>query len=190
MSKPGAGRYTTYVPVEATTGDTKRYERLAKLFNKNAGDAGVIYGAAYQVDQGAAAKAVVDRATATDGNGLFPKDGKLKGTPSAINLYGDVDLSFGHPDNPALGDFKWTNAGDPANGYVPDITSPGPGKMLGTDKDKDPGITPKDVKGNYTPGVIGTGTADPSATSKDVGIAPIGNQLVMGESPKATKLGT
>lgn len=78
-----------------------------------------------------------------------------------------VDLDYsGAPD---LNDVKWANPGDPANAYVPDISSPGPGKTEGLDKDVDPQIKETDIKPNVDPariaGVGNHGTTSPLATN-------------------------
>lgn len=73
-----------------------------------------------------------------------------------------VDMQFqGAPD---ISTVKWDSAGDAANPYAPDISSPGPGKTEGTDKDKDPQIQIADLKPNYVPGAPNTGTKSPIAT--------------------------
>lgn len=74
-----------------------------------------------------------------------------------------VDLSFASAPNTA--DVKWVNPGDPANPYVPDISSPGPGKTLGIEKSVDPDIKISDLKPNYVPAAPDTGTKAPSDTS-------------------------
>lgn len=182
MSGPGSGRYTKYVPVASP-----RNELLARLFNARA-DArkGEIYGAAYQTDLDAAAKAAVATATAkVDGNGvggLIPSDG---------NQSGDIDMfptgiSFNYGDAPDLNDVKWNVAGDPANPYAPDLSSPGPGKTDGVQKDIDPKISVEDIKGaKYVPGAPGTGTTSPSVTSPKLGdpkSVGLGGSLVKGKS--------
>ena len=92
-----------------------------------------------------------------------------------------VDLDF--KGSPNLDDVKWTNAGDPANPYTPDISSPGPGKTAGTDKADDPGITPADIHPNYVPGAPGTGTKSPSATTpKVVKANELGTGAPLGDS--------
>lgn len=178
MSSPGSGRYTVYVPIASP-----RNERLAKLFNERAGDKATIYGAAYQTDQAAAAKAVVKTATAPvkDGvGGLFPSDGHQEGDKQMF----PEGVAFGFGDAPDVeNDVKWGKAGGPANPYTPDITSPGPGKTDGVDKDVDPELSIKDIKGPaYVPGAPGTGTVSPADTSSVFGAGPLGKNLVMGQS--------
>lgn len=92
-----------------------------------------------------------------------------------------VDLNFS--DAPNLSEVKWNVAGDPANSFVPDITSPGPGKTDGLDKDSDPQITAADLKPDYVPGAPGTGTKSPSATNaKLIAAAILGVTQKMGDS--------
>jgi hypothetical protein len=180
----GQGKYTTYVPVSST-----RNTLLRKLFNAKASNgAGVFYGKLDQADNGDAAKAAVASATAPVVNGiggLLPKGGNQSGDPQMFPT--GVSLSYGNaPDVSAV---AWKNPGDPANPYVPDITSPGPGKTDPLDKDADPSISYSDLKPNYKPGtdadsttkrIEGTGTTSPSVTSPSVA-SPIGD-LTMGKS--------
>jgi hypothetical protein len=88
-----------------------------------------------------------------------------------------VDLDFTNksgppeqrpPDTAEGKDVKWTRPGDPANSYVPDITSPGPGKTDGLDKADDPKIIVKDLKPNYVAASPGTGTKAPIATNAKI----------------------
>jgi len=174
MSGPGQGRYTTYVP-----NASDKNKMLSKLFNERSPNGrGEIYGAAYQTDPAAAAKSTVDRATANVTNGVggvIPADGIQTGD---INMFPTgVNLNF--EGGPNTGDVKWQNPGDPANGYVPDLSSPGAGRTDPTQKDVDPGIKPADVKPNYVAGTLGSGTQAPSALSVK---SPIGKNLVMGKS--------
>lgn len=77
-----------------------------------------------------------------------------------------VDLNFaGAPDVPAV---KWTNPGDPANPYAPDISSPGPGHTEGTDKATDPQVSIADLKPNYVQGGPNTGTRSPGLTNGQI----------------------
>jgi hypothetical protein len=173
MTAPGRGRYTTYVQ----PGPNPRNTLLWKLFNKKApNDAGVFYGGQEPTDNVAAANAVVARATANVVNGvggLFPANGIQSGDhdmfPNGVKLtFADApDL-----DDPQTG-VKWSRAGDPANPYVPDLSSPGPGRTNGIDKDVNPEISEANIKPNYTSGAPGTGTVSPSETSDDLGKAPI-----------------
>lgn len=177
MSGPGKGRYTTYVPVSSTRNDL-----LRKLFNANApNNQGVFYGKLDQTDNSAAAAAAVVTATAPVKNGvggLIPSDGHQVGDAQMFPT--GVELGFGNsPDLPK--DVSWKNPGDPANAYVPDITSPGPGKTNPLDKSVDPKITIADLKPNYIPGAPDTGTADPAKVSQTIN-APIGKDLTMGKS--------
>ena len=166
MSGPGSGRYTKYVPVAS-----ERNQLLAKLFNDRAGDKGNIYGKTYQTDPVEAAATVVARATAkveAGVGGLIPKEGKQQGD---LDMFpSGVSFQYNDEKVPDLEKIKWAKAGDPANAYVPDVTSPGPGKTDGTQKDKDPELTVADLKGaGYKPGAPGTGTTSPSVTSPKLG---------------------
>ena len=188
MSGPGKGRYTTYVPLAST-----RNSLLWKLFNKNAAnEAGVFYGGQEPSDNIKAAEASKLRATTNVTNGvggILPANGLQAGDPGMFPT--GVDLSFGN--SPDITTVKWAKAGDPANGYVPDVTSPGAGAagapgQIGelradpSDKNADPEIGIADLKPNYLPGSPGTGTISPSSTSKDLGSSPLGKDLTIGKS--------
>ena len=177
MSGPGKGRYTTYVDKASA-----RNTLLWKLFNKKApNDAGVFYGGQEPSNNTTAAAAVVARATSNVTNGvggLFPADGKQAGDPGMFPT--GVDLTYGN--SPNLSDVEWKKAGDPANSYVPDVSSPGPGRTLGIDKDVDPGLTPADFKPNYVAAAPDTGTVSPSTTSPVVGSSPLTKDLEPGKS--------
>lgn len=173
MSSPGKGRYTTFVPPAST-----RNQKLNRLFNGRAEGKGDLYGETYQTDQAKAAEEAVKVATDND-KGLFPADGTQVGD---LNMFPEgVRLDF--TDSPNLNEVAWKKAGDPANPYMPDVSSPGPGKTDGTQKDQDPKITVSDVKGvQYVPGAPSTGTTSPDKTSPLLGNGPIGKTLVKGKS--------
>jgi len=180
MSGPGKGRYTTYVDKASS-----RNSLLWKLFNKKApNDAGVFYGGQEPSDNFAAAAAVTARAVAPVSNGVggvIPSNGLQAADPGMFP--NGVDLSFGNA--PDLKDVKWSKAGDPANSFVPDVSSPGPGRTLGTEKDENPNIGIKDIKPAYdtqNPPAVGEGTVSPSATSQSIGTSPIGKDLTQGKS--------
>lgn len=168
MSAPGKGRYTTYVPAATTTNAGSRYSLLWKLFNQraNALRTGIanFYGESVnpQTDNAKAAEATVKRARSNQ-TGLLPEAGVQNGD---LGMFpSGVDLTY--KNSPNLADVAWTNPGDPANSYVPDVTSPGPGaagvvRVEGSDKDANPGISPVDIKPTYTPGSEGSGTRSPS----------------------------
>lgn len=135
------GKYTTYVGGVATSAHTL----LAKLF-----PAGPFVVPLTQGDEKAAQKMVIDVATAkVDAKGvggLKPSDGIQQGDlgmfPTGVRLgYGDA------PDVPTV---AWSRAGDPANPYFPDITSPGPGKTDGRDKSVNPNLAVGDVPATDT----------------------------------------
>lgn len=178
MSGPGKGRYTQYVP-EAS----ERNNLLKKIFNKKAGDAAVFYGSVDETDNTKAAAAAVKVAVPLLAAGV----GNPAIFPAGVNMH------FQGTDTQAVPDLEtvtWASAnspsgnsaGGPANAFVPDVTSPGPGKKSGLDKSDDPGISVQDIKPNYIPGGPDTGTVSPSATSANIGNIPIGVDLVMGKS--------
>lgn len=185
MSGPGSGRYTVYVP-----NASPRNALLAKLFNGRAGGKASFYGADYQTDPTAAAKAVVATATAKVNSagvgGLFPSDGKQAGDAQMFPK--GVEFGFGNAPTINEAEVKWSKPGGPANPFMPDPSSPGPGRTEGVDKDADPKITVADVKGaGYVPGGPGTGTTSPSTTSSVFGAGPLGKTLTMGQSPPPEK---
>jgi hypothetical protein len=130
------GKYTTYVGGVATDA----HKLLAKLFPASPFATPLTAG-----DEKAAQKMIVDVATAkvdaSGVGGLQPSDGVQQGDLGMFPT--GVPLGFGA--SPDVSSVKWTNAGDPANPYFPDITSPGPGKTDGKDKTTDPGLKTSDV---------------------------------------------
>jgi len=162
MGTPGSGRYTTYIPVKSS-----RNDRLSKLF-KNSGD---IYSDA-ESNAKAAEAAVATRNTAVTGKG-------------DVDLFGNgVDLTYGVATEtvPNTTEVAWTKAGDPANPYVPDLSSPGPGRTDGTEKDVDPGLMTTDIKPNFDPNNPSVNTTSPSATAPRLGTTSLGENLQPGKS--------
>lgn len=87
--------------------------------------------------------------------------------PQGVNMYYEgVENGISSPE---LSEVKWRQAGDPANPFAPDISSPGPGNTDPLTKDVDPKISIEDIKGQgYTPGAPGTGTKSPAKTSSTI----------------------
>lgn len=165
MGTPGSGRYTTYIPVK-----NEKSDRLAKLFNKNS-SAGNIYAGAEDNSKAAAAAVEIAKSVL---NGSGDRD-----------MFGNgVDLSYGTESGsvPDTAEVKWTAAGDPANPYVPDLSSPGPGKTEGVDKDVDPKLESTDIKPNFNPKAPSAGATSPAATSKRLGTISLGENLQGGKS--------
>lgn len=131
------GKYTTYVGGVATDA----HKLLTKLFPNNPFAVPLTQG-----DEVAAQKLVIAVATAkVDVNGvggLQPSDGLQVGDLGMFPT--GVDLSFGAA--PDVSTVKWTQAGDPANPYIPDITSPPNGGTDGSDKNVDPAISVADAQ--------------------------------------------
>lgn len=161
------GRFTTYVGGAATTAHTL----LAKLFPANP-----FAGPLASGNEAAAIAIVQPIAVAKVANGvggIQPTGGLQAGDLNMFPI--GVDLSFAggtlQPPNspPDVSKVKWTNPGDPANPYIPDITSPGIGpnfgQTAGTDKNVDPGISVATIE---TPGF-----ATNSDTSGDNLVNPI-----------------
>jgi hypothetical protein len=133
------GKYTTYVGGVATSAHTL----LSKLF-PNAPFAAQLSNA----DEVATQKIIAATATAkvvAGVGGLRPSNGQQQGD---LGMFPQgVDLSFAggnlSPPNspPNVSTVKWTKAGDPANPYIPDISSPVDLGTEGSDKNVDPGIS-------------------------------------------------
>ena len=161
MGTPGSGRYTIYIPP-----NNARTQRLFKLFKFGAPD--IYNGSTTNVD---AAKF-----TAETAKKLF--DGVV---PGDVEMFGQgVSLSYGEAPNTA--DVKWKSAGDPANPYAPDLTSPGPGKTEGSEKDVNPEISAQDIKPNFDPDNPTLNTTSPSSTSSRLGTLSLGENLEYGKS--------
>lgn len=166
---PGKGRYTTYVPPKS-----QRRTFFEKLFKGDGSKWEAVVGDSGEtppfvgLDQAEAAMQAskagneILRGTATGGivdgdQNFFPQGVDMKFTGATAEIQA--------PDFAKGDDDAWKNPGDPANSYVPDITSPGPGKTEGSDKDVDPKISASDLKPAYVPGGPNTGTKNPSTTS-------------------------
>jgi hypothetical protein len=159
MGTPGSGRYTTYLPVK-----TAKFERLSKLFK---GGLGGLYDGK-ETNAGAAEAAVAVAKSVLNGKG-------------DQDLFGNgVSLSFGEAPNTT--EVKWSKAGDPANPYVADLSSPGPGKTDGVDKGEDPGFTPEDIKPTFDSKNPTINTTSPSATAPRLGSISLGENLQGGKS--------
>lgn len=138
------GRYTSYVGGGAAT---VAHKLLSKLFP----DGPLATQVANGDEKGAQAlaQAIATAKVANGVGGIQPADGIQAGDLGMFPA--GVDLSFGYtigsPPNssPDVTTVKWTNPGDPANPYTPDITSPGPGLTAGTDKNVDPKIAAADI---------------------------------------------
>ena len=159
MGTPGSGRYTKYIPVKSD-----RNDRLFRLFKFGAIN---IYGSDNNSD------AAVN--TSTLARALFDEG------------IGDADMfpagvKFGYGEAPDTTKVAWTKAGDPANPYFPDLSSSGPGKTEGTDKDVDPNIKTTDVKPNFDPKNPSINTTAPNTTSPRLGTMSFGENLIPGKS--------
>jgi len=161
MAGPGTGRYTTYIPIDKNSGTVDRYITRKKLFNDKSASGGIY--------TGNTVTAVADQ---------LVKDSIVAFSQIDVNTFPDgVTKDFsGAPDVTTV---KWSQSGDPANPYVPDLSSPGAGKTSGTDKDADPKISTTDVKPNF---VSDAGTTSPSSTATTIGSFPIGKDLKKGKS--------
>lgn len=183
MSKPGAGRYTSYVG-----NDPAKITRLRKLFNDTAANGADFYGNSTKPDEVAAL--VLSNATTNVGFSLIPKTGKQQGD---INMFPQgVDLRFG--DAPNTGEVTWESAsavsktGGPSNPFVPDVLSPGASggdDVNVSPRDADPKLSVTDFKKNYVKTPNTAGPADTSST-----IATLGDALTGGTSKPGKAEGT
>lgn len=173
-------KYTTYVGGKASDS----HKLLAKLFPASSEypTMKAMQEALTSGDELKAHAVIVKNATAVvnaEGvGGLIPSDGIQKGDAGMF----PVAVSFGFGDAPDVPKVKWANAGDGANAYFPDTTSPGPGKTEGKDKATDPGIATTDVPHtNSDP--AGQNLRNPAADSKLIyGNSGIGKDLPLGKS--------
>lgn len=157
----GQGKYTQYAPPASD-----KNTLLNKLFHS--GDA-----TAKPVVQDLVGKETDARAAIIEiaKNVLAPnhQTGDSGYFPAGVDLdYSGKSASVQPPDTAEGKDVKWSKAGDPANSYIPDITSPGPGKTDGLSKDADPKIKATDIKPTYVPGGPGTGTKSPTAANAKI----------------------
>lgn len=139
------GKYTTYVGGVATDA----HKLLSRLF-----PGGPFATPLTQGDEKAAQKLVIDvaRANVQAGvGGIQPSDGVQAGDLGMFPT--GVQLGFG--DSPDVSTVKWTNPGDPASPYIPDVSSPGAGKTDGKDKTTDPTDT--------VPGITAVATTEDPA---------------------------
>lgn len=162
----GQGKYTVYAP-PASAKNT--------LMNKLFHSADAVHQSPVQDlvgQENDARNAVIAIANAN----MLPahQQGDMGYFPAGVDLdYSGASASIQAADTAEGHDVKWTNAGDPANSYVPDISSPGPGKTDGTDKATDPAIKVVDLKPSYVAGAPGTGTKSPTTTAAKIVAANI-----------------
>lgn len=183
---PGTGKYTNYA-----ASLTDAHTLLNKLFHSS--DAVEVPPTQDLVGKETEARAAIialatAKVDATGVGGLVPSDGIQAGDPG---MFPDgVDLSFNGavglaPPNspPDVSTVKWTNPGDPATPYFPDLSSPGPGRTEGTDKDVDPKLAVSDVKPTYpNPGTT-EDTRNPVPTAGLVSkAATLGAAMKLGDS--------
>jgi hypothetical protein len=150
----GQGKYTQYVP----NADPK-YNLLGRLFKGSEQIESPFAKHVEDGDQEAARVETIDRCKPL----LQPnvQQGDLGFFPQGVHL------DWKHPDAPTTHSVVWEKAGDPANPFMADISSPGPGRTEGVDKDVDPKITVEDIEGvAYVPGSPNTTTRDPAQTAE------------------------
>jgi len=171
----GRGRYSNYTPLNVQS--AAAYARRYALFNaKAADDKGAFFGS----DGGNVSKYIE-----TSGKLFEAGVGDLQMFPKG------VDFKFGEAPN--LQDTSLGRSGDPANPFMPDVSSPGAvdGAVNIDPKAKtgNGSIDVADVKPNYivANGVVGEdaqnlGTQSPSTTSTLVGQSTLLKNLVPGKS--------
>lgn len=171
----GRGRYSNYTPLSVQS--AAAYARRYALFNaKSSDDRGAFFGA----DGGNVNKYIED-------------SGKLFETGVGdIQMFPNgVDFKFGTAPN--LSDTSLKNAGDPANPYMPDVSSPGAVEgatnLDAKSKTGNGKIAPEEAKPDYVlpSGIVGQdaqnlGTQSPSNTSKLLGQSTLLKNFVMGKS--------
>ena len=170
----GKGKYTTYV-----SSDKAKNDFMKKLYGSHSW----ITSVDTQSD-------AIDAANALGNNVL--RAGNTKGIVDTMDTsLGKVDLTFSGggdstmqpPEIVSGADGSWKQAGDPANSYVPDITSPGPGKAEGVDKVSDPKIKAGDIKPNLPIGSTTNGTRSPALVGPKVYAGnTLGGVMQMGKS--------
>jgi hypothetical protein len=141
-----------------------------------------------EIECAAAVRAIATAPIVNGIGGLLPNDGIQQGNslifPNGVD-YTFAGRSLDDPtQTPDISQVSWKVAGDPANPYIPDLSSPGPGKTAGTDKDVDPQISTQDVKPNYIPGQPNSATRNPVVTGAKIAAAinAIDISLVKGNS--------
>lgn len=155
----GQGKYTIYAPES-----NSKNNLLAKLFPASPTAAYV-------------GKEVEYRNVVVDSGNSNLLASKVQGDP-----YFGPDVNMDYAESPNLlqgAEGSWRQPGDPANSYVPDLTSPGPGKTDGVDKSDDPGLSAEDVKPTYVPGGPQTGTRNPADQAKKIASQVLGTDSKM-----------
>lgn len=167
----GQGKYTTYAPQA-----TPKNALLGRLFKGNSTISNPLTDLTGKEEDArsqtvALAKTLLTPAVQQGDPGHFPSGVNMGyvGDPNGVQA-------------PDLSAVKWESAGDPANAFTPDISSPGPGVTDPKAKDSDPKVSITDVKGaGYVPGAPGTGTKSPTKTAPAVkDNSELGTQGVLG----------
>jgi len=157
----GQGKYTIYAPPA-----TDRNNLLNKLFKGNSKESNPFADLTGKENDAEAYILAIAKQYLTPSH----QDGDKGMFPNGVNL--DYSGDKNDITAPNQEDVKWTSAGDPANGYVPDLRSPGPGQTDAQTADNlqtDPKISPADIAGpGYVPGAPDTGTVSPSKTASKI----------------------
>ena len=169
MTTAGSGRYTNYTPLNTIS--AAAYNKRLALFNlKATADIGD-----FQADLVAKAKIALEA-----GNG------DLQMFPSGV--------SMSYSTAPSLLEARVDRVGDPANPYVPDLSSPGAVdghiNINPLEKTGNGSLAPNVIRPNYVGPTSpvsqesdSLGTQSPHLTSAAIGASPILKTLVKGKSP-------
>jgi len=140
------GKYTTYVGGQGASDSHKLLSELFAVDKTAYPTVAAIQAALPNGDEASVQKVVQANAIAnvdsTGVGGIVPANGTQMGD---LGMF-PSGVQFGFGGAPDVSTVKWTNPGDPANPYIPDITSPGPGKTDGIDKTTDPTPTVAEIK--------------------------------------------
>jgi hypothetical protein len=172
------GKYTTYVGGGAKASHTL----LSKLYPNSPLAAPLSNGDETKAQQIVQAIAVSNPGPLPNGGGIQPASnfqaGDLGMFPTGVNL--------AYARSPDVSKVKWTNPGDPANGYIPDISSPsaGPGHTEGTDKTSDPtGTIPQIQQDSTNSDAAGQNLRNPVLDGPAIdAVNTIGTPLKLGDS--------
>jgi hypothetical protein len=170
MSGPGSGRYTTFVPIKSA-----RNSVLKSVYNDRYGSKADIYEGSKSFDNFSTAQVAAE-------NSL-----KIKNKDEILEYWSE-GISLFYKGAPDVSSVKFVNPGDPANPYVPDLSSPGVNQGVPSIY-SDPGISINDVKPNFDPKNLPLGEENPAVTSKKLAksILTAGKNVEFGKSLATTE---
>lgn len=157
---PGSGKYTVYAPPASPKND-----RMNKLYGHDDNPYKDLVGK--EVDTRAQ---VIARGIEF----MQPEDDLQPPGDDSVSMFpGESEIDFGYSEAPETAtEVSWDSAGDPANPYMPDLRSPGPGitdAIASPTLQTNPEITPQEIVGEgfVEPGDTKTeweGEASPAVT--------------------------